>query len=224
MNKTTFRKNMKQIIDPFLRENKFINNGAHKYYKKVDNIIQWILFSKTTSGINCNISLMPMYYAHGMLSIGFSGRLYDFYDVKKNHRRWWEGETEESMKEELNEIKDLIKTYVLPWLAKIDNPEKLLIKLLKLNTEIDDSVMFCQYETKFRYISYTYLYLKNYTEAMKYLDDTYKIYSEGDRDWEIEIKEEILSFKQLISNNDYKAIEDKLEKNIIKTSELLAEK
>lgn len=206
------RKLFKKRIQEFSKE--FANKYGFKLYKctglirNKNNLLQIISFQFPPHVMKCNMAILPLYLPNQTaLGFNFGNQVNHFKIVESG---LW-GLDESKMEEDINRISYLLEKNVIPWFEKISSP----VSFVRFAGK--EKELLCPPFLKDFYLAFSYLYIKDYNSAKKYLTKSIKFYSDSKYDYEIKKLQSMTYLVELIDKELYDDIEKELNKFIENT-------
>ncbi|MDL2218406.1 DUF4304 domain-containing protein [Christensenellaceae bacterium OttesenSCG-928-M15] len=163
MNKQLLNRLVKKFSKNLSRAYDFALHSSTTLVKNCNSILHIISFDLPPSGLYCNIAVLPIYFPINVISYDVGNRLNHF---KVNlSGNWCNGDTEDELLRDLDEIQKLIEINVLPWFNEVSDPVTFIEMLESELSPETQSVTMCPPHLDYLYIGFSYLFLKEYEQA-----------------------------------------------------------
>ena len=131
--------------------------------KKSNSILQIISFNLPPSGLYCNIAVIPTYVPTEVIYYNIGNRLNHIKTIISGN--WCAGDTEEEILSDLEIIRELIESNVLPWFNEVSEPNSFVKMLERELLDETKRVTMCPPHLIYLYIGFSYLFNKEYESA-----------------------------------------------------------
>ena len=138
---SAFKKYKREIIDPYMKVQGFLKYKSNAYVRKNKiDLLEYIEFQKEHYGsktCTVNLAVMPLYIPHEYIVFGFSKRLGELICHKDI---WWDFADETICENSMDNIKDAIELFAMPWFHKMADEHYIVMQLIKqkLSSNVSD--------------------------------------------------------------------------------------
>ncbi|MEA4832175.1 MAG: hypothetical protein VB118_06115 [Oscillospiraceae bacterium] len=195
MKRIELKKKINDIILPICKAEGFVQkNKSLMYYKTIDNVLNAILFDTRSTGYECQIFVQPLYISNDSLVLGLGDSVWriDINHYKSYHLML--DMDESGITSNIESHAMFFQKTAFDWFDNVGSPSGICKYICSNHKEskIFYTPIIWKYEAK----AYSELYLKNFSNAIKYYDLFVKELKEGNargwRDVKIEEIEEMI--------------------------------
>lgn len=127
-----FKKYQKEFIDPFMKAQGFGKYKTNAYVRKNEiDLLEYVGLQKEHYGsktFTVNLSVMPLYVPHDFITFAFSHRLGELICRRDI---WWDFADEAACATSMENVRDALKQFAIPWFRRMANEHYIRLLLLK---------------------------------------------------------------------------------------------